>query len=61
MALKNIGEKNKSEKYLKKAIEINPKYTDAFYLLGVTYREIKKFNLSKKYFLEAFKFTISAR
>jgi len=53
--LNNLNKRNQTINYLIKAIEINPEYTDAFFLLGVTYREIKKFKLSKKYFLEAFK------
>jgi predicted O-linked N-acetylglucosamine transferase (SPINDLY family) len=55
IALSNLNKKNETINCLTKAIEIDPKYIDAFFLLGVTFREIKKFSLSKKYFLEAFK------
>jgi tetratricopeptide (TPR) repeat protein len=44
------GSFEESEKYLKKAIELNPQYTNHYLELGRTYLDMKKFDLAKQMF-----------
>lgn len=47
------GEINKAIKTFKRAIELNPKFADAYFNLGLNYRKKGKMNKSERFFEEA--------
>ena len=53
--LNKLDRKKEAINYFEKAIEKKNNYIEAYYALGINYRELKYFEKSKKYLLEAFK------
>ena len=51
--LNKLDRKKEAVNYFKKAIERKNNYIEAYYALGINYRELKYFEKSKKYLLEA--------